>query len=162
LEECTLCSFTYDCNPGVGNGFRVFSAQISIQNPGVLSSLTSNLLLYGSLFSALTIIMGLFLSKEEGYSGSVLQWHKWSGVSLVFFSSIIYWCRDTSWYIDPVAKTGAVITFFCLIFTGHFGATLTHGDNFILEPIIAFEETAVSMEQAVVFDHVIKPIFEKK
>lgn len=124
-------------------------------------SFTSNLLLYGTLVSALTVIMGLFLSKEEGYSGSVLQWHKWTGVSIVFFAAIIYWSRNASWYKDPVAKAGAVITSFCIIFTGHYGAILTHGDNFILAPI-AFEEAVVPIDQAVVFDHVIQPILEQK
>lgn len=123
---------------------------------------TSNLLLYGTLFSALTVIMGMFLSLEEGYSASVLKWHKWAGLSLVFLASLIYWSRNASWYKDPAAKTGAVLTFFCLIFTGHFGAILTHGDNFILEPIVALEKTRVSLEEAVVFDHVIQPVFEKK
>ncbi|WP_449436425.1 DUF2231 domain-containing protein [Pedobacter steynii] len=46
---------------------------------------TTGLLLTGVLLAAVTVIMGLFLSKEEGYSGSTLQWHKWTGVSIVFF-----------------------------------------------------------------------------
>ncbi|MHB1178140.1 MAG: c-type cytochrome domain-containing protein [Daejeonella sp.] len=121
----------------------------------------SNLLLVGVISSAITAIMGLFLSKEGNYTGETLQWHKWAGMSIVFIPSLIYWFRNSSWYRAPLARSGAIITFFCLIIAGHFGATLTHGDNFVLEPIMPKEEN-VPIDQAIVYDHIIKPIFEKK
>ncbi|QHT71655.1 cytochrome C [Rhodocytophaga rosea] len=123
---------------------------------------TSNVLLVGVLTSAITVIMGLFLAREEGYSGDVLQWHKWTGISIVFVASFIYWYRNAAWYKAPVARAGAIVTTLCLIFAGHFGATLTHGDNFILEPITSSQVEIVPLEQAVVFDHVIQPILENK
>ncbi|ATP56770.1 cytochrome C [Pedobacter ginsengisoli] len=122
---------------------------------------TTGLLLTGVLLAAVTVIMGLFLSKEEGYSGSTLQWHKWTGVSIVFFSSIIYWSRNSSWYKASVAKAGAVITVLCLIVTGHYGATLTHGDNFVLAALIPAKEK-VPVDKAVIFDDVVMPIFNEK
>ncbi len=121
----------------------------------------SNLLIIGAISSAITVIMGLFLSKEDGYTGSILQWHKWTGVSIVFVTSLIYWFRNLSWYKGPIAKAGAIITSLCLIFAGHYGATLTHGENFVLEPVMP-REKIVPIDQAIVFDHVIKPIFLKK
>lgn len=125
-------------------------------------SFTANLLLAGILLSAVTILMGLFLSKEEGYEGAVLQWHKWLGVSVLFFTSIIYWSRQAGWYTDRVAKTGAVITTFSLIFVGHYGAILTHGENFILAPVTITKAPAVPLNDAILFNHVVQPIFEKK
>src|SRR5207253_10611478 len=113
-------------------------------------------------YSAITILIGLFLSKEDGYEGSILQWHKWLGVSISFFTSIFYWIRQSRWYNDRTAKFGALVTTFTLIFVGHYGAILTHGENFILEPITIAEVPAIPLEQAVVFDHVVQPIFEKK
>lgn len=121
----------------------------------------SNLLLVGAISSAVTVVMGLFLSQEGSYTGETLQWHKWAGVSIVFIPSLIYWCRNSSWYRASLARSGAIITFFCLIIAGHFGATLTHGDNFVLEPLM-FKEKNIPIDQAIVYDHVIKPIFEKK
>lgn len=121
----------------------------------------SNLLLVGAISSAITVIMGLFLSQESIYTGETLQWHKWAGISLVFIPSLIYWFRNSSWYRAPLARSGAIVTFFCLIIAGHFGATLTHGENFVLEPVMP-REKIVPIDQAIVYDHVIKPIFEKK
>ncbi len=125
-------------------------------------SFTSNLLLVGVISSGITVIMGLFLSKEEGYNNNILTWHKWAGISVFFISSIIYTSRNSIWYKAPVAKASAIITTLCLIFAGHFGAALTHGDNFIWQPVLTLSQPVVPLEKAIVFDHVIKPVFEKK
>ncbi|WP_316814529.1 FN3 associated domain-containing protein [Pedobacter nyackensis] len=126
-------------------------------------SFTSGLLLSGAILSAVTVIMGLFLSKEEGYSGSVLQWHKWTGVGLVFMASIIYWCRNASWYKTALARTGAIMTTLCLIAAGHYGASLTHGENFVLEPVTTVKELPqVPLAEARVFEDVILPVFSQK
>ncbi|WP_138475838.1 c-type cytochrome domain-containing protein [Dyadobacter bucti] len=122
-----------------------------------------NLLLVGALFAGVTVIMGLFLSREEGYSGDTLLYHKWTGAGIFFLSSIIYLVRNTGWYNAPLAKAGALLTVVSLVLTGHFGAALTHGDNFIWEPVSAEKEmAAVPLEQAVVFEHVILPILDQK
>lgn len=132
-------------------------------NEPLYQSFTTGLLLSGALLSSITVIMGLVLSKEEGYSGTVLQWHKWTGVGLVFIASIIYWSRNAFWYKATFAKIGAMITVLCLILAGHFGASLTHGDHFVLEPVMVSEEPAkVPLAQAKVFEDVIMPIFSQK
>ncbi|RCH53659.1 cytochrome C [Mucilaginibacter hurinus] len=129
---------------------------------GFYKSFTSNLLLIGAISSAVTVIMGLFLAKEEGYSGSILQWHKWTGVSIVFIASLIYWYRDANWYKPRVAKGAALLTIFMLIAAGHYGAALTHGEDFVLGPVMSTEAEQIPIEEAAVYEHVVKPIFEAK
>ena len=122
-----------------------------------------NLLLVGSLFAAVTVVMGLFLSKEEGYGGDTLTWHKWTGAGIFFLASFIYWIRNNNWYNAPAAKVGALLTVVGLVLTGHYGAALTHGDNFIFEPILAQQQvSSVPLEEAVVYNDIIRPIFEQK
>ncbi len=123
---------------------------------------TSNLLLVGVISSGLTSIMGLLLSQEGGYSSDALAWHKWSGVFVFFVASFIYTSREFVWYKPLLAKAGAVITTLCLVLAGHFGAELTHGDNFIWQPVLAYRQKVVPLEEALLFDHVIKPVFENK
>jgi uncharacterized membrane protein len=129
----------------------------------VYRDFSQKLLLIGSLLTAVTVIMGLFLSREEGYSRNTLQWHKWTGASTFFLASIIYWIRNAAWYKPVAAKAAGIIVVFILIVTGHYGANLTHGENFILQPVMADKENrVVPVEQAIVFEDVIKPILEKK
>lgn len=121
---------------------------------------TTTLLLVGALFSAITVIMGLFLSREPGYEGGNLQWHKWFGVSISFISAFVYWFRDTNWYDAKLAKACSIIIVFCLVIAGHYGADITHGDNFILAPVM--QKKLVPIDKALVFQDVIQPIFESK
>lgn len=124
---------------------------------------SQNLLLVGSLFAAVTVMMGLFLSREEGYSGETLILHKWTGAVLFFVSSLIYLIRNKNWYRAPMAKSAAFITVVALVLTGHYGAAITHGENFIFEPISSQKQMAsVPLEKAEVFNDVIKPILEQK
>ncbi|MEO6000136.1 MAG: c-type cytochrome domain-containing protein [Chitinophagaceae bacterium] len=131
-------------------------------NQELYQSFTSNLLLIGALSAAVTVIMGLFLSKEGGYTGSTLQWHKWTGASIAFITSLIYWARSQPWYKAPVAKSSAVLASLCLILAGHYGATITHGVNFVLGPVSSGEQRLVPIDQAVVFDNLVMPVFQKK
>lgn len=120
------------------------------------------LLLFSSLTGLVAAIMGLFLSQEEGYSGQMLDWHKWSGAGMVFLASLLYAVRNRSWYREKIAKVGIGITTLSIILAGHFGATLTHGENFILEPVLATKIEMVPFEEAQVFDHLILPVLENK
>lgn len=123
---------------------------------------TTYLWLTGAIFAAITAIMGLFLAKEPGYEGGTLIWHKWLGASVVFVSTLIYWCRTAGWYNVKIARWGAGTVVFALILAGHFGADLTHGDNFVLAPVWHPEKELVPVDKALVYKDVIQPIFESK
>src|ERR1700761_1277287 len=123
---------------------------------------TTYLWLTGALFAAFTAVMGLFLSKEPGYEGGTLQWHKWLGCLVVFASTIIYWCRTAGWYNVKVARLGAGLVVLALTVAGHFGADLTHGDNYVLAPVWHPEKKLVPIDQALVYRDVIQPIFDSK
>ena len=123
----------------------------------------SGLLLVGTLSAGLTVIMGLFLSREDGYTGSVLEWHKWTGVGIFFVSSLVYWARKKTWYNPRLAQLGALTTVICLVGAGHYGATLTHGDNFLFKPLSSNTQAEpIPLNEAMVFNDVILPIFEQK
>ncbi|MBS1609073.1 MAG: chitobiase/beta-hexosaminidase C-terminal domain-containing protein [Bacteroidetes bacterium] len=126
-------------------------------------NLSQKLLLAGALLAAITVLMGLFLSREEGYAGNTLEWHKWTGVGTFFLASILYWINKTLWQKPFSLKIGGALIVLALIITGHYGASLSHGENFIMQPVIADEENkVVPIEQAIVFDDVIRPILKKK
>ena len=123
---------------------------------------TTYLWLTGALFAGITAIMGLFLSKEPGYEGGNLQWHKWLGVSVVFISSVIYWFRNKGWYNASVARVASVFVVLFVTVAAHFGADITHGENFILAPVWHPEKEKVAIDKALVFRDVIQPIFVSK
>jgi uncharacterized membrane protein len=124
---------------------------------------TRYLLLFSVLTALVAALMGLFLSLEEGYVGDgVLVWHKWTGAGLVFLASLLYAFRNHAIYTVNVARVGTGVTAVALVLAGHFGATLTHGENFIIGPILQARTVTVPFEEAKVFDHLILPVLERK
>ncbi len=122
-----------------------------------------NFLLAGTLLAAITVVMGLFLAQEEGYTGDTLFWHKWTGAGIFFLSTLLYFVRNARWYRAPVARVAGGILLLALVLGGHFGASLTHGEDYVLAPFRADETIApVSFEEALVFADVIQPIFNQK
>jgi len=141
---------------------KILSTRNSFKSQPFYQEFTSIVLLVGVISAGITVIMGIFLSKEGDYGLEILSWHKWFGVSVFFVGSIMYVIRNSDQYKTLVATSGAAAMIVCLILTGHFGAALTHGDGFIWEPITTKTAEAVPIEQALVFDHVIKPILDSK
>jgi uncharacterized membrane protein len=120
------------------------------------------LLLWGCVLSAFTVIAGIFLSLENAGSSSLLQNHKWTGLGVFWLSSALYVFSDKL-AVKPALKTVAVAFIGILIIaTGHFGASLTHGEDFITGALQTNEVQLVSLEEAEVFEHVIQPILENK
>lgn len=94
------------------------------------------LLFAGVITSGLAVVMGVFLAREGDHGAAELFWHKWTGVAVYFASAAIYNFRNTSWYSPTVARASAVLVTVCLVLAGHFGGSLTHGENFVLSPVL--------------------------
>lgn len=109
------------------------------------------LLLVTAIFSSLTAILGLFLSKEGGYEAAALDWHQWSGVavSFVYFSWVL-WRRNLI--------VGAALGFIALIIAGHTGASITHGEDYLK---FGAQQSEIGAE-SVVFEDIVQPILKAK
>jgi len=118
--------------------------------------------LAAALSAVVTAIMGLLLSLEAANNGSTLQWHKWFGVTVAVTGFIFYhfYTRLLNTKISGriYTATAALI----VIITGHLGGNISHGENYLLEPIENKEIKRAPLEQAMIFDDVIKPIFTTK
>ena len=121
------------------------------------------LLLLSAVTAVATALMGLFLSIEEGYDEEALLWHKWSGVGIALIASLWYACRQ---WIEPnkwISGSIAAISLAGIIFAGHQGAGITHGQNFLLAPLLPEkQEQIVSIEDAIVYPHLVQPILQAK
>ncbi|MFM2401461.1 MAG: hypothetical protein RI950_978 [Bacteroidota bacterium] len=109
------------------------------------------LLLLTAIFSTMTAIFGLFLAKEGGYETSALDWHQWSGVAVSF----VYF----AWVLarrNLIA--GAALGFIALVFAGHTGASITHGEDYLRFGSKAVEITP----ETVVFNDIVQPILKAK
>ena len=121
------------------------------------------LLLLASMTAAITALAGLFLSREEGYDAEAIQGHKLSGIGLSVLLLLWYSARKfiTRNKITTVVASASAL--FLIVFAGHRGSVITHGEGFILAPARPEKKIpVVSPEEAEVFTHLLKPILENK
>jgi uncharacterized membrane protein len=120
------------------------------------------LLLLSAFTSVVTALMGLFLSREEGYDAEALLWHKWGGITVSLIMMLWYNFRNRlgKTKIGTIAVT--LFAFAFIIFTGHQGAGITHGQNFLIAPMLPEQkQREVLLEDAVVFTDMVKPFFNQ-
>jgi hypothetical protein len=121
------------------------------------------LLLLSAFTAAFTAVMGLFLSKEEGYDEEALQWHKWSGVSIAVITLLWYAYRDKIKNSNWLKTAVAIVSFAVVIFTGHQGAEISHGQNFLLAPVMPqAEKQNILIDNAAIYAHMVQPILQAK
>ena len=74
----------------------------------------------------------------------ILVWHKYKKKSKLVFYGV------------------SVISFFVLLFAGHTGSTLTHGENFVWAPLGSDGEEILTEENSSLYRLAIMPVLEKK
>jgi uncharacterized membrane protein len=142
-------------------GVLIFSFKKNIDP--VYKNVLSLLLLLTAFSAAVTALTGLFLSREKGYDVEALQWHKWGGVAVSIFTLTWYYFNKQLQSKRIISIFVSVIGLFVIIFTGHQGAGITHGQNFLLAPMMPEKKQfIVSPDEAIVFTHMVKPILEAK
>lgn len=113
------------------------------------------LVLLTAFTTVVAAIMGLFLSLEADTT-NLMSLHKWIGVGVSFFIYALTFIKK-----EQAFKTVLYIGFIGVIFAGHYGAGLTHGTNFITEPLAKTEVVAVN-ENTPIFQGFVKPILDTK
>lgn len=120
-------------------------------------------LLAGAFSAVVTSLMGFLLSQETDYQADAIFWHKWTGIATAYVSFGLYSFRDK---LPPnllPAKLVSAATVVTLLAAGHLGGSITHGDSYLVAPILPDEVTPqVPLDEALVFAHVVQPILEEK
>ena len=98
------------------------------------------LLTAGSIAAIVSAAMGLLLVKEGGYEFQVSNIHQWAGIATAFFSAITWFVSNSIHKKDKKSwiKLYRVFLFISAIgvaIAGHFGASLTHGQDYITATI---------------------------
>lgn len=120
-----------------------------------------NFLAVVHFFCAITIVAGLFLSQEAGYSSDSVNYHKW--LSIVVLIGVIVLQQNVKVIFEEgkwILFSSMIVTF--LLVAGHLGAGLTHGSRFLTEPLMGDSKPKVAFQDADFYQHVIFPIIDQK
>jgi len=116
------------------------------------------LLLIGANLAGATVVAGLFLATDD-YSGDAISWHKWTAISSLGVAVALYFLRDRA---ITILRSLSLSLSALLVLAGHFGAALTHGEDFLLAPLKGTGEPTLPLAEAEVFRDLVQPIFESK
>ena len=126
----------------------------------------------GSFFGILTGISGYLLSREGGYDPDLTEQHQLVGIITVGFSVVLYFfTKNSSLLRKSYRKSVRFIAFLPLVglitYTGHLGGSITHGENFLFEPVTVKKEEVVAaklisnIDEAAIYADIIKPLLDK-
>jgi uncharacterized membrane protein/mono/diheme cytochrome c family protein len=114
----------------------------------------------GAIFATLSCITGFLLSRSGDYESVTVQWHQWMGIA-VAVASIALWRIRTS-----LLRLTSIVLLVLVVVTGHLGASLTHGSEYLLEPLSGhrakdLDLASVNYDSAAMYPDVIAHIFDE-
>ncbi len=136
-------------------------------------------LFWGSVFAFASAVSGYFLRQEGGYEERLANIHQNLGISTAVLCLFVYVLRQKmKWWIgDPLKRKKARIILFAplivlLSATGHFGGSLTHGEDYLFavahlrgeerpDPSLKIK-TITSIPDAIFYRDVVQPILESR
>ncbi|MEO9891632.1 c-type cytochrome domain-containing protein [Aurantibacter sp.] len=136
---------------------------------------------WGGLSAIAACITGYLQYLGEGYGFDTIKWHLWSGIATALFSFLMYFklsgVKNFSFLTKVPIIMLSTIFFILISFTGHQGGNITHGEDYLVEPlpnsvksalgIETFEAKEINLteenwEAAQIYEDVIHPILNNK
>jgi len=149
------------------------------QIPQKNSSLLYGLIWAAFLSACLTAIFGFFLYRSDEYQGQIIQQHLWGGVAislLVNLGFLFYHLFLTRSYRRKSRhrfekyfrgyQWSILAASIATIYTSHIGGSITHGANFLTEPLVALqskkEVERKALKDLLVYEDIIEPALENR
>lgn len=125
----------------------------------------------GGFISAVVACVAGFLLKLTGdYDTGALDIHQYMGIALAVTAGLVFFLKKYGTY-GKLQLPVAVLAGALLMGTGHYGGNLTHGEDFLTQPLMVFlgkepvkvvREPITDIERAVVFSDLVQPVLEEK
>jgi len=140
------------------------------------SSLLNWVWFWGAVSAVFACILGWMLSQADGYNPDAVFVHKAFGISVAVTALV---CWGYFKYVNASKKLIgyplAILQLLLLFTTGHYGANMTHGETYLVEhapntiralaglpPHTEPRPPIESLEQALVYEDLIEPMFKKR
>lgn len=118
---------------------------------------------FGVLSALAAIGTGLWLEEHGAYDEELLFRHKWMAIALTVVSIIIFFAKEAK---KPVLARLYFPLFVAvnimLILTGHWGGSMTHGEDFLTKASSSDKMSIENVDEAIVYQDIIRPILDTK
>ncbi len=128
-----------------------------------------------AMYSAVaSVALGFFLYTTGDYSGSLSQWHMWTGIAVAL---MMIWCQHSRrmydkthrWRWRQISRLLIFLAAATIFGVGHTGGSLTHGPDYLVDPIRKVVarwqqgegKSSKSPQSLEIFSDVLIPAFER-
>lgn len=123
----------------------------------------------GILSALLSCITGYLLSVNGDYEEDTVGLHMWMGIAVAAVSMLIG-AKVFSRQFDVVYKVSSIALLLLITGTGHFGGSLTHGDDYLTSALVGEDDDGgvteiqpiANVQEATIYADVVKPIFQTR
>ena len=111
----------------------------------------------GAVTAVVSVALGLLLSYSEDYSDPILPVHQWLGIGTMSFAlltAVAYFRKSRL-----AQRTSLILTVAGVLVAGHFGAVLTHGEDYLTSSLPSNKATE-NKQSALTFAANPRPLSE--
>ena len=131
-------------------------------------------LLWGFISAVLACVAGYCLKLSGGYEESTLNLHQNLGIGVAIAAGLAWAATNFANRREAFRKAQFPAVIFCaaLLFgAGHFGGNLTHGEDYLTQPLMAMTGNApvakvrpkiTDINKAVVYTDLVEPVLEQR
>ncbi|MEL6987356.1 MAG: FN3 associated domain-containing protein [Bacteroidota bacterium] len=121
-------------------------------------------LLLALCFSILAWFTGWIIPKEGAFSEYLIGLHFWFAIALTVTTAITYLCRiSANKSLNKCYFPLMIITMILLTATGHYGGSLTHGEDYLTQALKEEKAPIISdVNSSFAYKDIIQPILKQK
>tara|TARA_B100001093_G_scaffold22385_3_gene19936 strand:- start:365 stop:2413 length:2049 start_codon:yes stop_codon:yes gene_type:complete len=118
-------------------------------------------LLFSFVFAIISCFLGYFLSLSGDYGENVLNLHMYLGISTAIFNGVLLYMHKQNFFKKQFFSVFG-FTILLLTITGHYGGSMTHGEDFLKLPV-AKENLVLNERDSInIYTEVIRPVLDGK
>lgn len=125
-------------------------------------------LFLSAISAVVAVIFGWLLAAEGGFQESALFWHRWMGVAVAVCAVVAWISQVSALKNSSIISSGLLVIGFLLVsITGHLGGALTHGKDYLTQPLFGVSkqeklQIPTHNDSIMVFTHLVQPVLKKK
>ncbi len=118
--------------------------------------------------SLVAVMSGLLLVEYGEYDDAGVELHRNFGIIVLLISAHSFYAIQRAEELSTAWKVRSIVIVAAIVVTGHLGGNITHGEGYLLEPLLADDEEAgfdiatINLDSSRFYSDAVAPIFESR